>query len=460
MGGRGQTLSNLKRFLRHFGQVFDVDFSVILWDGDRIALCEHPTSDLALRVYDPGVLTSTLRSPRRLTYIELFLNGRIRIVNGTLFEMEPRRQDIENKVRAGLLRKIDKWLAFKALSPFFFGSRQAPAPKLAFEGAIPDEAEKGRDDKALIQFHYDLSNDFYALFLDPLMVYSCAYFPSWEASLEDAQRAKLDIICRKLRLKPGERFLDIGCGWGALVIHAAQNYGVKAHGVTLSQAQLDFAQARIAETGLSGRVTVELKDFRELTGTYDKIASVGMFEHVGIDNHDAYFAQMSSLLRVRGLLLHHAIVRRARRANFRRKPAEYAAMTRYIFPGGELDHIGLSLDNLEIHEFELHDVEGLREHYAKTCRIWAERLYARRHEAEAMIGEAKTHAWLLYLARCAIAFERGASAIFQTVASKRAHGASGLPPTRADLYVGAKGPAGQTSQVHSVRADAPVKCPA
>ena len=267
------------------------------------------------------------------------------------------------------------------------------------------------------------------------MVYSCAYFPSWDASLEEAQLAKLDIICRKLRLKQGEKFLDIGCGWGSLIVHAAQNYGVQAHGVTLSQAQFDFARARIAQAGHSDRVTVELKDFRELTGTYDKIASIGMFEHVGLDNHDAYFAKMSSLLRVRGLLLNHAIVRRARRKNFRYKPPEYTAMTRYIFPGGELDHIGLSLDNLEMHDFDIHDVEGLREHYAKTCRIWAERLVARRHEAEAMIGEAKTHLWLLYLARCSIGFERGAMAIFQTLASKRAPGASGLPPTRADLYV-------------------------
>jgi cyclopropane-fatty-acyl-phospholipid synthase len=435
VGSQGDTLSNFKRLLRHFGQVFNVDFSVILWDGDRIPLCERPTSDLALRFYDPGVVTSILRAPRRLTYIELFMNGRIRIINGTLFDVEPRRQEIENKVRSGLLRKIDKWLALKALSPFLFASREAPAPKLAFEGAIPDEAEKGRDDKALVQFHYDLSNDFYALFLDPLMVYSCAYFPSWDASLEEAQLAKIDIICRKLRLKQGEKFLDIGCGWGSLIIHAAQNYGVQAHGVTLSQAQFDFAQARIAQAGLSDRVTVELKDFRELKGTYDKIASIGMFEHVGLDNHGAYFAKMSSLLRVRGLLLNHAIVRRARRKNFRYKPPEYTAMTRYIFPGGELDHIGLSLDNLEIHDFDIHDVEGLREHYAKTCRIWAERLFARRHEAEAMIGEAKTHLWLLYLARCSIGFERGALAIFQTLASKRAPGASGLPPTRADLYV-------------------------
>ena len=425
----------LAKLFAHIGQIFQVDISVILWDGRVVPLCDRPSSDLALKIYDPGVITSLLRAPKLWTAIELLLNGRIRLLNGLFFDFEPRRQDLENKIRAGLWRKISKTKAVFALAPFLFGAREAPAPKLEFAGAIEARAEAGRDDKALVQFHYDLSNDFYALFLDSSMVYSCAYFPDWSASLEEAQRAKLDIVCRKLRLAPGDRFLDIGCGWGALVIHAAKTYGVQAHGVTLSQAQFDFAQARVAQEGLGDRVKIELKDYRELTGEYDKIASVGMFEHVGLDNHDAYFSKIYSLLRVRGLLLNHAITLRAQRENFRKKAPEYEAITRYIFPGGELDHIGMSLDNLEIHEFDVHDVEGLREHYAKTCRIWAERLYARRAEAEAMIGEVKTHLWLLYLARSAIGFERGASAIFQTLASKRAPSAlvSGLPPTRRDI---------------------------
>ena len=424
----------LADFVRHVGQILDIDINVILWDGATVPLCEKPTSDLAVKICDPGVITTLLRAPKLWTAIELLLNGRIRILNGLFFAFETRRQDLETKIRAGLWRKISKREAFKALAPFYFGDRNAPAPRLDFAGAIPDRVEQGRDDKALVQFHYDLSNDFYALFLDPRMVYSCAYFPTWEASLEDAQVSKLDIVCRKLQLQPGDRFLDIGCGWGGLVIHAAQHYGVQAHGVTLSQAQFDFATTRIAELGLTDRIRIELKDYRELTGEYDKIASVGMFEHVGLDNHDAYFAKMYSLLRVRGMLLNHAITRRARRKNFRYKPPEYVAMTTFIFPGGELDHIGMSLDNLERHEFDVHDVENLRDHYAKTCRIWAERLYARRPEAEAMIGEVKTHLWLIYLARSAIGFERGAMAIFQTLASKRDSGLSGLPPTRQHLF--------------------------
>jgi cyclopropane-fatty-acyl-phospholipid synthase len=422
------------QFVRGLGRLFDIDISLILWNDVRVPLCARPSGDLAVKICDPGVIASLLRAPKLWTAIELLLDGRIRIVGGTFFDFEPRRQDLENKIRAGVWRSIDKGQAFRALWPFLFGRKKPP--QLAYAGPIANHADSGRDDRALVQFHYDLSNDFYRLFLDPLMVYSCAYFPTWDSTLEEAQVAKLDIVCRKLRLQKDDRFLDIGCGWGGLVIHAAQHYGVQAHGVTLSKAQFDFAVARVADLGLQDRVKIELKDYRELSGEYDKIASVGMFEHVGLDNHDAYFAKMHALLRVRGLLLNHAITRRARRKDFRRKPPEYEAITRYIFPGGELDHIGLSLDNLEIHQFDVHDVEGLREHYARTCRIWTERLYARRREAEAMIGEVKTHLWLIYLARSAIAFERGASAIFQTLASKRAPGvhASGLPPTRRDLF--------------------------
>jgi cyclopropane-fatty-acyl-phospholipid synthase len=177
-----------------------------------------------------------------------------------------------------------------------------------------------------------------------------------------------------------------------------------------------------------------LKDYRELRGTYDKIASIGMFEHVGIDNHAAYFTKMHDLLRPRGLLLNHAITRPAKRKSFRRKRAEYAAIVNYVFPGSELDHVGGTVASLERHGFEVHDVEGWREHYARTTRLWCERLFARRNEAEREVGIEKTRLWLLYLAGVSLGFERGTIGIFQTLASRRTRGASGLPPTRADLY--------------------------
>jgi cyclopropane-fatty-acyl-phospholipid synthase len=291
--------------------------------------------------------------------------------------------------------------------------------------------------KANIAYHYDVSNDFYRLFLDPEMVYTCAYFqPDWHDDLARAQRDKLDMICRKLRLKPGERLLDIGCGWGALICHAAQHYGVRATGVTLAEEQAALAREKIARLGLQDRVEVILKDFTQMEGEFDKISSIGMFEHVGIANHPTYFQTVHRLLKPRGLYLHHCIARRAKRSDkaFGRLKPEAKAIMRYIFPGAELDHLAMSVANLERYGFEVHDVEAWREHYQRTTRLWWENLNARRKEAEAEVGPEKTRMWLLYLAGCSLAFERGAVGVNQTLASKRTRGPAGLPPSRADLY--------------------------
>ena len=189
IGSTDAKAESLARLLRHVAEVFQIDLSVILWNGAVVPLCDRPTTDLALKICDPGVITSLLRAPKMWTAIELLLNGRIRLVNGLFFDFEPRRQDLENKIRAGLWRRIGKREAFRALRPFYFGDRNPPIPRMHFSGDIKDRLDQGRDDKALVQFHYDLSNDFYALFLDPRMVYSCAYFPTWDASLEEIGRA-------------------------------------------------------------------------------------------------------------------------------------------------------------------------------------------------------------------------------------------------------------------------------
>ena len=222
-----------------------------------------------------------------------------------------------------------------------------------------------------MQFHYDVSNEFYSLFLDPDMQYSCAYFRDWENTLEQAQQDKLDMICRKLRLKAGERMLDIGCGWGALLVHAVQKYGVVGHGVTLSQCQYDFALDKVRRLGLDDRIQLELRDYRELRGTYDKIASIGMYEHVGLANMPLYFRTVRSLLRDRGVFLNHGITRGAKVSNrrFRRIRPERRLILKYIFPGSDLAHVGNTVMNLEAHGFEVHDVEGWREHYARTTRL-------------------------------------------------------------------------------------------
>lgn len=423
-----------RRLVAHVADMLDADLSVRLWNGERLPLGSRVSDDLGFAINSPQALTRLIRRPRFSTLVELLADGGIEIEGGTLIDVARRRGRTRTK---GLFRRLDKMLVARNLMPFVFGSAKG-AESQAFAGQIETSVEKGRDDKALINFHYDLSNAFYALFLDESMVYTCAYFESDHDDLARAQRAKLEMICRKLRLKEGERFLDIGCGWGALVIHAAQNFGVRAHGVTLSQEQFAFAQARIAQLGLQDRVTVELRDYRSLDApaSFDKIASIGMFEAVGIDNHDIYFKQMHRLLRPRGLYLHHAIARPAKQdmKRFRRQRAEYKALTTYIFPGGELDTVGMSINGLERNGFEVHDVEGWREHYARTCRLWTQRLHANRDKAAAEVGWPKTRLWLLYLAGCSLAFERSAVGIFQTLSSKRDKGPSGLPLTRSDLY--------------------------
>ncbi|WP_046862379.1 SAM-dependent methyltransferase [Microvirga massiliensis] len=419
-----------RRLLTHAAQVLAAPVAIRLWNGETIRLSPDAPDDVVLAINDPGAIGRLLRRPRLASLVDLLAAGDFDIVGGTLLDVAARAGTVNRRA----FRSLDKKLVLKSLWPFLFAGRGNRSRSQAYAGAQHAQDRQGRDNKALVQFHYDLSNAFYALFLDPEMVYSCAYFPHWDASLEEAQVAKLDMICRKLRLRPDERFLDIGCGWGGLVCHAAQRYGVSAHGVTLSEAQFEFARAKIARLGLEDRVTVELKDYRELQGTYDKIASIGMFEHVGIDNHGAYFTKLRDLLRPRGLLLNHAITRPAKRKSFRRKRAEYAAIVNYVFPGSELDHIGGSVASLERYGFEVHDVEGWREHYARTTRLWCERLFARRDEAEREVGIEKTRLWLLYLAGVSLGFERGTIGIFQTLASRRARGSSGLPPTRADLY--------------------------
>jgi cyclopropane-fatty-acyl-phospholipid synthase len=220
------------------------------------------------------------------------------------------------------------------------------------------------------------------------------------------------------------------------LIHAAKNYGVRGYGVTLSEQQLSYAKEKIERLGLKDRVRVELKDYAAIDGVFDKAVSIGMAEHVGLDNIPAYFKMVHGALRPGGLYLHHAITRpgKSRQAHKRQKRPEFAALTQYIFPGGELDTIGRTVTHLETTGFEIHDVEGWREHYQRTCRHWHDRLLARMDAAVAEVGSVKARVWLMYLAGCSLAFERNSVGLHQTLASKRLKGASGLPPTRADLY--------------------------
>ncbi|HME39894.1 MAG TPA: cyclopropane-fatty-acyl-phospholipid synthase family protein [Steroidobacteraceae bacterium] len=295
------------------------------------------------------------------------------------------------------------------------------------------KAHSKAENRDAIHFHYDVSNEFYALWLDSAMVYSCAYFEKTDLDLDAAQQAKLDHICRKLMLQPGEKFLDIGCGWGALLIHAAQRYGVRAHGVTLSPQQLKVAQERIAQAGLQDRVSVELLDYRDLPGesVYDKVASIGMFEHVGLKNLPVYFATVHRQLKPHGLFLNHGITHDSEGWQ---SSLGTEFINRYVFPDGELDNVSNIQHAMESARFEIADVEALRPHYALTLRHWVARLEREHAKALQFVNEATYRVWRLYMAACALDFEGGSIGIYQVLAGKRAAGTLPLPLTRRHLY--------------------------
>jgi len=429
-------LDAARRIFEHLAAIVDIPFSLRLWDGTMVPLGRDAPADRYFSISGPGVLGSLLRGPSPDNFFRHYVSGHIDVHGSDLIACLDiaRTKKKQSNIRFGDLRKGFPWV--QALPVLFARDEQVQIGHQV-EGAEAGRAQTKGDDKDLIQFHYDTSNAFYALFLDPEMVYSCGYFTDWSNSLDQAQRDKLDIICRKLRLQPDESFLDIGSGWGSLLCHAAQHYGVRAHGVTLSQAQFDYAKDKIERLGLQDRVTVALCDYRTLEGTYDKIASIGMYEHVGIANYEAYFKKIRSLLNDRGIFLNHGITRRAKRKieNFGKISPGKRVILKYIFPGSELDHIGHTLQVMESCGFEVHDVEGLRLHYARTLRLWHDRLVARREEAIELVGPELYRIWIAYLAGVTGGFAHGPQHLFQTVAAKQAaKAASPLPPTRDDLY--------------------------
>jgi cyclopropane-fatty-acyl-phospholipid synthase len=297
-----------------------------------------------------------------------------------------------------------------------------------------NRATAKRRDAEAIAHHYDVSNDFYALFLDPLMVYTCGYYRDPDGTLEQAQADKLDLVCRKLGLQPGERLLDIGCGWGSLSMWAARHHGVHAHGVTLSRAQAEFATDRIRREGLADRCRVEYRDFRDLPdeNRYDKIAAIGVIEHIGVANYPAFFGRVRDMLRDGGIFLNHGITH-----EFHWRPTSQTEfLYRYVFPNGAIAGLTETLTEMERARWEIADVDGLRLHYARTCRHWVERLRARGDEARALVGERVYRTWLLYLTCSAVAFEAGSIGLYQVVLRKHGDRTGGVAPsTREDLYL-------------------------
>src|SRR5438874_1589619 len=291
-------------------------------------------------------------------------------------------------------------------------------------------------DRRAVTFHYDVSNDFYRLWLDRRMVYSCAYFESPEDDLDWAQKRKLDYLCRKLRLRPGQRLLDVGCGWGALVIHAAKHFGVQAEGITLSEPQASWARARIAEEGLTDKATIQLRDYREISAhrseIYDAIVSVGMAEHVGRERLPGYFRLVHRALKPDGVFLNQAI---GESVVARPDNRNGSFIEQYVFPDGDVLPLPMMLRAAESAHFEIRDVENLREHYALTLRHWLRRLEANHDKALQFVDESMYRVWRLYLAGSAHGFRRGHLAVYQTLLAKLdPSGQSNRPLTRDDWY--------------------------
>ncbi|MFJ8075219.1 class I SAM-dependent methyltransferase [Streptomyces sp. NPDC096176] len=283
-----------------------------------------------------------------------------------------------------------------------------------------------RRDKEAISHHYDVGNNFYELVLGPSMVYSCAYWDE-AGTLEDAQRDKLDLICRKLELKEGDRLLDVGCGWGSMAIHAAREYGAQVTGVTLSREQAAYARKRIADEGLTDRIEIRVQDYRDVKdGPYDAISSIGMAEHVGRVRYREYADQLFSLLRPGGRLLNHQIARRPEKDEAAYRVDEF--IDRYVFPDGELAPVGRTVATLEQAGFEVRDVHAIREHYARTLRAWVDNLERAWPQAARSASVGRARVWRLYMAASALSFERNRIGVNQILAVKTPQsGNSGMP---------------------------------
>lgn len=289
------------------------------------------------------------------------------------------------------------------------------------------------EDKASIQYHYDVSNEFYQLWLDPRMVYSCAYFEDGNEDLATAQLKKIDHILTKVRVQPGHTLLDIGCGWGALVIRAAQKYGARCVGITLSQNQFDLATERVKAAGLQDRIEIRLQDYRDVQGQFDRITSVGMFEHVGKDNLIGYFGRISELLKDDGVAMNHGIT--ATDPDSGAVPLDGSGfMDRYVFPQGELPHISMVLNTMAKGGLEAFDVELMRRHYAQTLRHWADNFESNSDKIRDMVGEKKYRIWRVYLAGCEHAFTNSIMSLHQVVCQKSDHAADTFPISRRYIY--------------------------
>jgi cyclopropane-fatty-acyl-phospholipid synthase len=409
LGGRNRNVaSQAAGTLRRLadGRFARLPVAVRFWDGS--VLSGRRRSGDPVVCADRRAVAHLLRAPGQIGLARAFVDGSLR-VEADLEEVLAARGAFQG-IRLSISDRARLALgAIRIAGPAVL--RRPPIPEI--EAAVSGDRHSLSRDRVAVRHHYDLSNDFYRLVLGPSMVYSCAYFAEREDTLEEAQERKLDLICRKLRLTAGERFLDIGCGWGSLVLHAAGNYGVRAVGVTLSEPQAELARALVRHQGLQDRVEIRIADYRELTdGPFDKIASVGMYEHVGRSELGRYVGTIAALLRPGGLFLNHGIARLASE-----RPTSETFVSRYIFPDGELHPVTDLMAEMRPAALEVRDVESLRDHYPLTLRRWAANLREHRAEAAAIVGSERVRAWQLYMLASAQGFEQGEITIYHVLAA-------------------------------------------
>ncbi|HSI93114.1 MAG TPA: cyclopropane-fatty-acyl-phospholipid synthase family protein [Jiangellaceae bacterium] len=394
------------------------------WDGSETGPDDAPVLIIRAR----RAIRRLLWQPNEIGLARAWVAGEIDLegdLEGALTRLESIGRDLASSRRLSALERAEVYRAAVLLGAV------GPAPK-----APPEEADLGGDrhskprDRDAIRHHYDVGNDFYELVLGPSMVYSCAYWtrpddPAY--TLDDAQRDKLELICRKLGLQPGMRLLDVGCGWGSLVVHAAREHGVRAVGITLSEEQAEYARKAVVRAGVSDQVDIRVQDWRDLDDDpFDAIASIGMAEHLGSERWAEYAGRLHDLLAPGGRLLNHQIVRRPGAAR-----AARTFIDAYVFPDGELLPLASVVAALEDADLEVRDVENLREHYARTLRSWVANLEGGWHRAKELAGAGRARVWRLYMTGSALSFDAGRIGVTQVLAVRRhADGRSDFPLTR------------------------------
>jgi len=390
--------------------------AVEAYDGSRSGPVDAPAT---IVIRSPDALRRIVTAPGELGLARAYVSGDLELQGSiwALLELRDRIPDVqlEPKTMLRLVRELGGWREVRPLPP--------PDEEVRLRGWRHSKAR----DAAAISHHYDVSNAFYRLVLGPSLTYSCAVWHDPDDTLEAAQANKYELICRKLDLRPGMRLLDVGCGWGGMVMHAAQNHGVQAVGITISRQQAELAEKRVAEAGLSDQVQIRVQDYREVAdGPYDGISSIGMFEHVGEARLAEYFECLRRLVRPEGRLLNHGISRPARSEKARLPRRSF--INRYVFPDGELHEVGRVISITQDAGFEVRHVESLREHYALTLRRWVANLEAHWDEAVSEVGAPRARVWRLYMAASAVNFEAGRSQVHQVLSVPREPGAlSGLP---------------------------------